>query len=297
MSRLHSNSTPQSSPKTPLPFKALAAFEAVARLGSITEAAEELAVTPSAISHQIKALQSMLGVKLLAATRGGALLTADGERFANDLSPSMAAIRDAFERVTPDRAFVLEVKPLLRMALKIGDQDLPLPVEGLVARIVSRLAGADLGAADAALRLGAHAAPGTTALSLGDLPVTLFAARMLSGATLPDATLLVSNDWPEAEDIVHKALATPLHVRAYEALSDVVLACQNAEGVALLPIALVRTQIRSGVLGPRTLPGVVFPPCPVTLHVRPTASSMRRAKALAAAWRRQISDLATNSPI
>src|SRR5882724_11703675 len=46
------------------PLNALRAFEAAARLLSISEAAAELHVTPAAISHQVKALEEWLGVPL-----------------------------------------------------------------------------------------------------------------------------------------------------------------------------------------------------------------------------------------
>lgn len=60
--------------RTP-PLGALRAFEAVARLGSLNRAAEELHVTKSAISHQLRSLESELGVVLL--HRGGTLRRAE----------------------------------------------------------------------------------------------------------------------------------------------------------------------------------------------------------------------------
>ena len=46
------------------PLKALPVFEAVARLNSFSAAAEELAITQSAVSHQIKQLETYLGERL-----------------------------------------------------------------------------------------------------------------------------------------------------------------------------------------------------------------------------------------
>lgn len=46
------------------PLTALRSFEAVARLGSISQAASELHVTHSAISQQIKLLENLLGVRI-----------------------------------------------------------------------------------------------------------------------------------------------------------------------------------------------------------------------------------------
>lgn len=47
-----------------LPLSALRAFEAAARLGSFKAAAEELAVTPTAVSHQIRTLEAQIGFEL-----------------------------------------------------------------------------------------------------------------------------------------------------------------------------------------------------------------------------------------
>jgi LysR family transcriptional regulator, glycine cleavage system transcriptional activator len=46
------------------PLSALRAFEAAALLESFSKAADELSVTPAAISHQIAALEADLGVSL-----------------------------------------------------------------------------------------------------------------------------------------------------------------------------------------------------------------------------------------
>jgi LysR family glycine cleavage system transcriptional activator len=59
---------PQLPTRTP-PLPALRAFEAVARLGSLSRAAAELSLTKSAVSHQLRALEADLGVVLL--RRGG----------------------------------------------------------------------------------------------------------------------------------------------------------------------------------------------------------------------------------
>jgi len=62
------------STRTP-PLAALRAFEAVARLGSLSRAAAELNVTKSAVSHQLRALEADLGTSLL--RRGGTVRRAE----------------------------------------------------------------------------------------------------------------------------------------------------------------------------------------------------------------------------
>lgn len=77
------------------PLRALQAFSAVARAGSVVGAAEELAVTASAISHLLRQLERRLGVALFARKGRGLALTLDGERLAAAVGPALAAIDDA----------------------------------------------------------------------------------------------------------------------------------------------------------------------------------------------------------
>jgi LysR family glycine cleavage system transcriptional activator len=46
------------------PIQCLLTFEALARLRSVTQTAEELCVTPSAVSHRVKQLEQILGTRL-----------------------------------------------------------------------------------------------------------------------------------------------------------------------------------------------------------------------------------------
>ena len=80
-------------------LKALHSFHAVARLGSLSAAAEELAVTPSAVSHQIKNLESCIGVALLIRQGRGMRLTEDGKTFANGLEEGFSRIGEAVDEL------------------------------------------------------------------------------------------------------------------------------------------------------------------------------------------------------
>jgi LysR family glycine cleavage system transcriptional activator len=63
------------------PLTWLRAFEASARLGSLKNAADELAVAPSTISHHVRDLEVRLGVPLFARTGRGVTLTDEGEQY------------------------------------------------------------------------------------------------------------------------------------------------------------------------------------------------------------------------
>jgi LysR family transcriptional regulator, glycine cleavage system transcriptional activator len=74
------------------PLNALKAFEAAARSESFTRAAEELSVTQGAVSHQVKALESTLGVKLFIRERQRLAITEAGREY-------LAVVRDALDRI------------------------------------------------------------------------------------------------------------------------------------------------------------------------------------------------------
>jgi LysR family glycine cleavage system transcriptional activator len=82
------------------PMQALRAFDAAARTGSLTRAAEALHLTHGAISHQIKALEDEFGVKLVERSGRGIRLTDEGERFAARLRGALTEIGDAVREIT-----------------------------------------------------------------------------------------------------------------------------------------------------------------------------------------------------
>src|SRR5258705_4074399 len=73
-------------------LNALKAFEAAARHESFTRAAQELCVTQGAVSHQVKALEQELGIKLFNRERQRLVITQAGRDY-------LAVVRDAFDRI------------------------------------------------------------------------------------------------------------------------------------------------------------------------------------------------------
>lgn len=82
---------------------AMVAFEAVARHGSFTRAARELAVTQSAVSHRVRSLEAQLGTTLLIRTTRSVQLTDDGETLAAGVRRGLAAIGEALELMSARR--------------------------------------------------------------------------------------------------------------------------------------------------------------------------------------------------
>jgi LysR family glycine cleavage system transcriptional activator len=81
------------------PLSALRAFEAAARLKSFSKAADELNVTPAAISHQIHALEADLGVGLFHRGNRAIELTASARLLLPGLSEAFAGIQTAVRRL------------------------------------------------------------------------------------------------------------------------------------------------------------------------------------------------------
>lgn len=169
--------------RPPLPsLNALRAFEAAARLGSFTAAGRELHVTPSAVSHQVRALEEALGLALFERRHRALALTPAG-------AGAFAASRDAFDRLARGlrrlraarRARTLTVSVLPSFAASWLVPRLPrfqAAHPGVDLRLHATQALADLrgGEADVAIRYGRGRYPG------------LLSERLLSDEASPVCT-------------------------------------------------------------------------------------------------------------
>jgi LysR family transcriptional regulator, glycine cleavage system transcriptional activator len=86
------------------PLPALRAFEAAARRLNFTEAANDLCLTPSAISHQVRSLEELLGTALFIREPHCLKLTRTGEAYLNDLTPILDALDASTRRVSHGRS-------------------------------------------------------------------------------------------------------------------------------------------------------------------------------------------------
>ncbi len=82
------------------PLNAIRAFEAAARLGGFAKAADELHVTPAAISHQVKSLEAHLGLQLFNRQPRGLELTSAGLEILPELSRGFAHFARAVGALT-----------------------------------------------------------------------------------------------------------------------------------------------------------------------------------------------------
>ncbi|MCL7942826.1 LysR substrate-binding domain-containing protein [Marinobacter sp. ATCH36] len=81
------------------PLRSLPVFEAVARLNSFSLAAEELAVSQSAVSHQIKLLETYLGEKLFWRSGRTLTLTDEGRQYLDGVGSALLQIERVSEQL------------------------------------------------------------------------------------------------------------------------------------------------------------------------------------------------------
>jgi LysR family glycine cleavage system transcriptional activator len=101
------------------PLGSLRVFEAAARLASFTRAATELHLTPSAISHRIKALEQQLDVRLFERSgRSLVTLTREGGLFAARVAAACALLAEATAELARTRRHMLTVSVLPSFAAR-----------------------------------------------------------------------------------------------------------------------------------------------------------------------------------
>src|SRR4051812_17847713 len=96
------------------PLSSLRSFEAVARQLSFSKAAEELHVTPGAVSQQIRLLEDLLGVKLFDRTRRSVALTDMATRMLPEIQAGLEMLSRACSSKTApvgERTLTISVAP------------------------------------------------------------------------------------------------------------------------------------------------------------------------------------------
>jgi LysR family glycine cleavage system transcriptional activator len=154
------------------PLSALRAFEAVARRASFKAAAAELFVTPTAISHQIRQLETWLGVRVLDRSPRAVSLTPSGTELYEAAASSFAEISRAVSRVRQGPApapltlsatsgFLSQwlVPRLAELRRVLPDLDLRLNADEAVVALRA-------GSVDVAIRYGKGPYPGAEATAL-----------------------------------------------------------------------------------------------------------------------------------
>ncbi|WP_262299855.1 transcriptional regulator GcvA [Microvirga sesbaniae] len=248
------------------PLATLRAFEAAARHLSFKRAANELAVTPTAISHQIRLLEETLGQKLFERRTRRVIMTSAAQTLYIPLRDSFDAIARAVERVSAIKAastvtltatMAFTSKWLVPRTASFRQQS-----PGINLRLLASDDVIDLrtGAADIAVRYGAGTYPGCRSQLLFRETFAPVCSPHLNVRTPPDLEdhALIHSEWRQLDEI------TPTWPRWYAKAglpyqrsgSDIVFtdethaiqAAVAGQGIALAGLALVADELATGTL-------------------------------------------------
>ncbi len=247
-------------------FSLLAAFEAAARAGSVTAAANELGLTQSAVSRQISALERQLGVELFLRERQTIRLTPAGNTYAREIREALRRISNASLNLRANPAggtLNLGVLPFFGtrwLTPRIGRFLQAHP--DVVINLITRLEPFDFrfDTLDAAIHFGAARWPGASMAFLLDeevvpvcSPAFQQAHALASAADLRRAPLLHLNTRPDAWELwfaKQEVPVEPLHGMLFDQFLTMVEAAAAGLGAALLPRFLIGRELDQGLLVP-----------------------------------------------
>lgn len=255
-------------PPVLLPLNALRAFEAVVRTGSFTAAADQLFVTQSAISHQIKHLEDWFGTPLFLREGNRPKPLPFAEELARNLSLSFGQIATACQRArdaTTRQTLVIAAIPSVaicwlipRLAgFRAARPDIDI-------RIIYAMHGRDIDFANVHLAFvfsrGSVSLPGSRiepflpghsvpvcspALAAAIDPAAPPAATILSLPLLHDTDHTGWQEWFDRAGATDRPAATgPI----FEDFNLLRAAALSGQGVALCPLAMVRPDIEANRL-------------------------------------------------
>jgi DNA-binding transcriptional LysR family regulator len=168
----------------------LSAFEAAARLKSFKAAAEELSITPSAVSQRIRKLENLLGTALFNRLNRAVALTLAGVAYLCEIRAAITAITNATERfvVAPGRVITLAMNSIVAHEMVIPQlarfshwvQDAEVNIRTRPSMKTFRPEGPDRGAADAGIRICTGRWPGFEQRTIGALSLLPLCSRDLA---------------------------------------------------------------------------------------------------------------------
>ena len=288
--------------RSQLPLTALRAFEAFARLGKMSLAADELCVTHGAVSRQVRSLEALSGVKLTQGPRNALKLTDAGDRMARSLGRTFDELEATFREVRAGGERDLHISCVGTLAMKwliprlsgfhalhpdlsirvteaYGPVDFTREPFDAAIRLAETVAGADLTATP--FLDNYHGPVVAPALVDGHLDL----ARTARLHTRPHRQA-----WAEWSD--HAGVPAPeaRENREYEHLFYMLEAAVAGQGVGLSPWIYVANDIAAGRL---TAP-FGFAPTPAKFHlILPSAPPKRGLKA----FREWLIEEAATAPV
>ncbi|MGN8120447.1 transcriptional regulator GcvA [Pseudomonas sp. 22082] len=246
----------------------LRAFECAARHMSFTRAAEELNVTQTAISHQIRRLEDELGVRLFMRLKDGLALTEEGNAYLPGIRSAFLELRYSTEKLLESsNNSVLTISTLVSVASKWLLPRLPSFREAhpqIDVRISASTEWVDFrkGGIDAAIRYGDGNWPGLRAdWLMSDEIFPVCSPRLLTGDKplntpvdlahhpLLQVSGVTANDW---NDWLHAAGQPPLTAKGPRLTFDLAMmavqAAIDGQGVCIGRSTYVDDDLRAGRL-------------------------------------------------
>lgn len=258
------------------PLDLVRGFVAVGRRSSISRAAQDLCVTQSAVSKQVRALEDYLGVRLLKRKHRAVELTADGERFFRRVDPCLQQLVEATASVRAaggQRAVTVTATigvtslwllprlgrfqrryPDIDVRMAANNKIVDLEDEGI--ELAIRYCRRETAPADAVRLFGEAIAPvAHPSLNAGELDTP----ERLAGCVLleyDDASRpwLRWEDWLGSAGLADARPKSVLHFNQYDQL---IQAAISGQGLALGRLGLIKPMLDDGrlvVVGPRRAP-------------------------------------------
>ncbi|MBS7661493.1 LysR family transcriptional regulator [Pseudomonas lalucatii] len=251
-----------------LPLNALRAFESAARLLSFKAAAAELAVTPTAISHQIRALESRLGQPLFERLPRRVRLTSSGERLFHSLHGALLEVAQSVDSLRPQRSagqLTVSTTPAfaaLWLVPRLGRFYAAQPHIRL--RLDTSCAVVDLqqdASVDLAIRYGFEPAGGLHGIRLFEERFAVYGAPQQVARAAQQTPSLISVHWHNSELYAHgweawcaqageDWLNGAATIREYDDEHYALQAAIAGQGLVLASSILVSESLASGLLQP-----------------------------------------------
>jgi LysR family glycine cleavage system transcriptional activator len=246
------------------PLQFLRAVESASRLGSFRAAAQELHLTPSAISQQIRGVEAAIGARLFARTGRTVVLTREGQLYCDEVRRALRDLTDAGRR-----ARALADKRVLRLCtvdvlayefliprlpeFQARFPEVELRIETSM-RVVE-LHGSEL---DAALRVRGKAGPGLISHAVGTVVTTPVCSPELAGRIHDRSDLLhetliemrgAGDDiWATALKARGLTTTAPVRTLSFESYFETLTAAERGLGVAFGLFPMTSDWVRQGRL-------------------------------------------------
>ncbi|MCV6611591.1 MAG: LysR family transcriptional regulator [Amphritea sp.] len=255
------------------PLKALLAFEAVGRLGTVTRAAQELGSTQPAVSHQLKNLEQFLGIQLFNRTSRTLVLTHQGRDYHEAVSEHLSGLARSTDqlRITADKTVeILSHPAFISLCLMPLTEEIRHALPDINIKLTARevFNRQELERADIVIEYG-KADPSLNPLLFSESVVPVASPSFITQHKLPASELspdslnrlpLLELDdgsfWMSWQQWREKKLieANPERISIFSNYALVVEGARNGQGIALGFTGLIRDLLEQGQLIPLGAP-------------------------------------------